>query len=102
MPSGVTPVEVRVGEKFGIELSGDAGGELPADELRWLASNDPVLDLREKHSGNSASIEATSTGLSVIQVQNMDNQIVKEFHITVFNPDQAATLNPKAGEPELK
>jgi len=65
----------------------------------WLSSNDPTLDIIANN--NQAVIVADNVGVSTIQIQNENDEIVKKITITVIN-EQAVSLGLGSGEVVLK
>lgn len=68
-------------------------------ETQWFASNDPVLSILP--SNNYATISADAVGVSTIQIQDMDSNLLKKIKITVIN-EQAVSLGLGQGEVVLK
>lgn len=65
----------------------------------WFATNDPVLSIVP--STNFATISADEVGVSTIQIQDDDANILKKITITVIS-DQATSLGITIGSPETK
>jgi len=91
----IEKADVLLGETFRVELVGSE-----PYTLMWFSNNDAVLKVSVEQESNSAVIEATSDGDSEIRLFNGD-QLVKRLSISVFSVE-AASLNLKAGKPELK
>lgn len=73
--------DVRLGEKFRIDLPPDAVGT-----ARWFADADPVLHIEVKDGGASAFLEATKVGESDIQIQ-VDGTTVLTLHCKVYGTE---------------
>ena len=91
----VIKFDVRLNEDFKIELD---NVDTP---IKWFANNDVVLKIVVNEDGKSAMVKATGKGVSDIQLQNSNMQILKVLNVEVY--DQiAVSLNPEASAPTLK
>lgn len=86
----VTRFDVRLGETFDVELQ-DAPGP-----MQWLSDNDPVLAMDVHAGGRIATIKATQTGNSEIQLEYRD-RLYLTLRVSVFSTE-AIRLNLSAGE----
>ena len=68
-------------------------------DTNWFATNDPVLSIVP--GNNFATIMADAEGVSIIQIQDSDFNLIKKITITVVGT-QAASLGITAGAPEPK
>lgn len=91
---GVERIDVRLGEVFDVLLYG------VDHSPHWFADNDPVLSIDTTPSGMSAQITATQTGMSIIEWHVRGTKI-GSLIVKVY-AEEAASLNPTAGEPEPK
>ena len=93
----INTFDVAKGEKFSL-LSDYAGNSF------WFSNNDPVLSMVQ--TGNSADIEATSIGSSVILIKDADLMAspLKVITVNVLDEivDPASNLNVSGGTPVAK
>ena len=90
----VVKFDVRLGEKFAIEL-------VNVDRtMRWFSDNDQVLSIAVEDGGETAQITATAKGRCDIQLQS-NGEIVMTLQAEVYD-NVATALNPLAGDPSLK
>ena len=93
-PSGQR-LRVLLGESFFVALDGAPEG----GTVRWATVNDEALDVTE-FNALSIDVVAAKVGAAEIQVQ-VDRDV--QYYITVdVYSNEAASLNPVAGAPELK
>jgi len=90
----VEKFDVKLGETFVLELI-----DAPAD-IRWFSNNDPVLDIDVSDGKTSVSAVASMIGECEIQLQ-VSREVIKTFDVKVYD-HIAVSLNPEAGDPELK
>jgi hypothetical protein len=88
----VEKVDVLVGEAFTINLPEET------EPVEFFFNNDSVLDIVAE--GTKAKIKALSFGDCVIKLERGD-EVLKKLFISVYT-QQAVSLNPVAGKPELK
>lgn len=93
-PSGQA-IRVLLGETFTVQLDGEAEGS----PIKWATVNDAALDLSET-AVDAVTVKALSVGQAEIQVQA--NRVVQYFIAVDVYSNEAASLNPMAGTPELK
>lgn len=83
-------IRVKVGERFRIIVSGTGV---------WATTNDPVFAVTEFAPG-TLDVEVVGQGKSEIQVQ-VNRQVAFYLDLEAYS-QEAASLNPLPGQPELK
>lgn len=89
---GVNRFEVRIGETFRVKLS---------DPAKWFTDNDPVFAIQVDADGAGATLKALEKGKCEIQLQDESRTVQLLLTAEVFD-NIAVSLNPSAGNPELK
>lgn len=92
----VTKFDVKLTEEFKIELA--SNDDQP---ILWFANNDMILQIVVADDGQSADIKATGKGICKIQLQDLNNVIVKTLNVEVFD-NITTSLNPKVEKPIIK
>ena len=88
-----TKFDIKIGETCKVEIVDHP------NVMKWFSDNDPVLSISV--DGKLATITALAIGKCDIQLQEDTGALQKTLLIEVFD-DVAVSLNPTAGNPELK
>lgn len=94
----VEAFHIRLNESFTLKLHLEEGVTVD-----WFANNDPVLAITTSDQNAQGHFVANAPGKVTVQVQTGGEgteHVQKTFQITVY--DEAASLNPTIGIPELK
>jgi hypothetical protein len=81
--------DVLLGQKFRVQLSGEAIGT-----ARWFADQDDVLRIVVKDAGASAEITATETGECEIQIQDPEGAVQLRLKVLVFGKEAQGFVIP--------